>query len=427
MCWSAGYLLYCSHHSVVVYSLAQRRVLETLSGHADAVRCLAVCSGGEDGVLQEGGSSTLDDGSCRLLSGSADATLRVWARRSGGSALSAAEPQFRCLAVLRGHSAALEAVDVCLLPLQPRPLYVAVSAAQDGCLRLWSGAQAQQGEEEEWCCLQLLPAACLPLCLALTALNSGLLALAVGGVDGRVALFLSSSPQPPFRLLPAASLTGHGDWVRGLSWCRLREDEPTGQPAAESGTPQQPQPQCASSSFLLASASQDRSVRVWSCSWQRRGRAGDEREETSEEREARQLEGREEQRQLSPPSASALDSGQWQCSVALDSLLQGHDDWVTAVSFGSAAGSRPASTGLRRSQAALLSCSADGSVNVWRARSNSGAAAASSVWQIRSRLLSGSSSAFCGAVWGSQQQIITQSSAGTAACTDCRCIAAASH
>jgi WD40 repeat protein len=78
--------------------------------------------------------------------------------------------------------------------------------------------------------------------------------LASGGTDSAIRLYCRAAGRPGFELV--TRLAGHENWVRGLAFTRVRE--------AGGGV-----------SLLLASASQDRYLRVWLV--QQQGREAQER------------------------------------------------------------------------------------------------------------------------------------------------------
>jgi hypothetical protein len=115
------------------------------------------------------------------------------------------------------------------------------SAAAPACARALPAASAllpKRGSRQPW--HRQAPASQLPD-LPPTPSPCSLL-LASGGTDSAVTLYCRAAGRPDFELV--TRLAGHENWVRGLAFTRVRE--------AGGGV-----------SLLLASASQDRYLRLW--------------------------------------------------------------------------------------------------------------------------------------------------------------------
>jgi elongator complex protein 2 len=80
-----------------------------------------------------------------------------------------------------------------------------------------------------------------PLTLALHAASEGFI-LAIGGSSSHIHIYVS--PRDPLHFQKAAVLKGHEDWIRGLDFTSLKQ----------------------SPDIYLASASQDRYIRLWKIS-----------------------------------------------------------------------------------------------------------------------------------------------------------------
>lgn len=146
-----------------------------------------------------------------------------------------------------------------------------------------------------------------------------------------------------------------------------------------------------STDLLLATASQDHTIRLWRMKW-RKGREGGGGGVGSVGGG-----GEDNPTSMSPPSVTSLGSrgcvvqlGSSRCSIRLESLLEGHEDWVMAVQF------KPTLT--PSSTPSLLSCGVDAAVIVWSAPTVSGG-----VWRLLHRLgdlRHGALSGLFGARWG---------------------------
>ncbi|KAK2466162.1 hypothetical protein APHAL10511_001804 [Amanita phalloides] len=227
-----------------------------------------------------------------------------------------------------------------------------------------------------------------PLALAMTSLpNSKAMVLAVSGTDKNVNLWLRSSSDS---FVHSASLVGHEDWVRSLAF---RTPFAKGEP------------------LVLASASQDATIRLWkieSIISERSSHAVESSDELLDNFEASLADmgdAEEGGRQISLKRhvltvKSDLISSQ-RFSVTFDALLIGHEAGVTCLSWRPIQGQESAPT--------LLSASTDSSVIMWSpstvlTRADSGNNA---IWINRQRFgdvggqrLGG----FVGAIWAQDGQ-----------------------
>lgn len=280
--WSTdGVLAYGASNAVAIYDpTAQFGVETTLMGHTarvTAVRWL--------------GSET-------LVSGSSDASLRLW-RKMGG--------RWQMVQTIQDHTKSISTIAV-------YDGYL-VSGAMDGTIILYryeAGGLLQQRQ-----IISYKPA--LPLALAIARLpGTESLILAVGGTTTKISIY-ASTKEDGGTLELKANLPGHEDWIRAFDFL---EDDGT---------------------LLLASASQDRYIRLW----------------------------RIDQRSVSRESAALADGlgdlvllenkahdfvipdGGWK--VCFEALLVSHEDWIFSVDFSRDQEGLPI----------LLSSSADSSIILW--------------------------------------------------------------
>ncbi|KAF9006442.1 WD40 repeat-like protein [Cyathus striatus] len=182
-----------------------------------------------------------------------------------------------------------------------------------------------------------------PLAIALTHLpGTNVSILAVAGTEKSVQLWLRSEEN----FVHSAVLSGHEDWIRGLSF-----DEPR-----SAGEP-----------LVLASGSQDATIRLWRIEpWKREQPSAHSGETISDdlldafEASLGDLaDGEEGGRQISLKhhvlTAKLSDGSSSQFSVTFDALLVGHDAGIASIAWS------PRST----SQPCLLSTSTDSSVILW--------------------------------------------------------------
>jgi elongator complex protein 2 len=273
---------------------------------------------------------------------------------------------------------------------------------------------------------------CLQHALALTALptvNSAdppPLLLASGGTDGAVRLFVrpattptaSGSPRPSFA--PAATLTGHDNWVRGLAFVHTFADDRDEEDDSQLSRRRR-------RAILLASASQDTRVRVWrleepapaeeaAVPSSADANNNDDDEEEDARLDAALLRYAPRAAVRVPAAAAAAkttaaaataapsSSSCFEWTASLEALLSGHEDWVHAVQWRPAL-EEEAETSLPlhlppaprpRSTITLLSASHDRTAALWRREPRSG------VWMGEAAL--GDAGATCfgyfGARWG---------------------------
>jgi elongator complex protein 2 len=261
-----------------------------------------------------------------LVSGSADKTIRIWRRTQKDNS------DFDLVKTLMDHESAVTRVAVC--PGSD----VFVSGASDGTVKLWKLVQTAEDAKIDVKLLQsiVLSPRYFPLSLTLAILDDSSLILAAAGTRSTIQIFVSRDEQ--FDL--AATLTGHEGWIRSLEFTR------------ESERPE--------SDLLLASASQDKYIRLW------RVHQGDELPAISSA--------------ASDPSlgiigqslsnkAHRIESKDSRYSVTFEALLLGHEDWIYTAIWRRQAG-----------KLQLLSTSEDNSLAIWESDPASG------VWVCVTRL-----------------------------------------
>lgn len=258
-----------------------------------------------------------------ILSGSSDKTVRVW----GTSGNSTCDHQVTN--VLEGHVGSVNC-----LAFNPSG-NVIVSGSADGALKVWWLDVTEEKLHASLVQTVDVAAQLLPLCLALSNLGAdGDLVLAVAGTKGIVQVYISGSEESEFRL--QATLVGHENWVRSLAI------------TAENGKE--------NSDLLIASASQDKYIRLWRISQ-------DKISVTNGSSTKRNF--------MSSLSNKAhrLQASQTSCLLTFEALLLGHEDWIYTVQWHA--------TG---DKLQLLSASADNSLAIWEAEESSG------IWLCNTRL-----------------------------------------
>ena len=188
------------------------------------------------------------------------------------------------------------------------------SGASDGIVNIYAASDQWTLQQT----LRLTPV--YPLVLALHKTENGII-LAVGGSSSSVHLF--TTPLQTVQFTRGPVLKGHEDWIRGLAFASTETD------------------------IFLASASQDRYLRLW--------RITKQSTTTSNLNDTDALLTAALGGESYPLTLS--DSPY---TITFSALLPGHDDWVFTVTF------HPSDP------ECLLSASADASLIIWRPEASSG-------------------------------------------------------
>ena len=361
-----GLVAYGAHKAVAVYDPAGARVLRTLPGHDAPVTVVRwIPDAHAPGRW--------------LVSGDADGAVILWHRTdhpaclpddagsgadgddaSAGDAERPLDPEahrWRAVAKRKAHEGpVLDArAERAFARGDPTSVRLLVTASQDGQVRLWrldlalapAPAPAPASAATDAAAGEVAPARAplaargrlrfpprrAPLSAALARLpRTDRLVLAVGGADGGVRLFLcdtseltsesdesdesdrAEETETGVDVEACATLAGHADWVRDLAFAA--DDDASG---TRGGTP----------GLLLASASQDRTARVWrvrvAFAAADDGSASVEGGGAAVPAYARLA--------RPPPPPSALLGGDARVAADLEAVLQGHEDWVMSVAW----------------------------------------------------------------------------------------------
>ncbi|KAF1962076.1 WD40 repeat-like protein [Byssothecium circinans] len=261
-----------------------------------------------------------------LISGAADHSLRIWRHARG------AESQFESIKTLTEHKGSITRIAT----LAHSNLFA--TGASDGTVKIWNMVHDSGFASIDVEPVQTIPLTprYFPLAIALATLDESSTVLAVAGTSNSIHIFVSKDDQ--FQL--AATLTGHEGWIRALDFTRETPDE--------------------NSDLLLASASQDKYIRLW------RLHRGEELPAVSSA--------------LNDPTLGLLGrslsnkahrfaSATSTYSVTFEALLLGHEDRIYTSSWRR-----------REGKLQLLSTSEDSSIAIWEADPASG------VWVCITRL-----------------------------------------
>ncbi|KZF21285.1 putative RNA polymerase II Elongator subunit [Xylona heveae TC161] len=250
-----------------------------------------------------------------ILSGSADKTVRIWKSDT------ASPSGFSHAFTIEDHQSSINSIAV------SPDLNVFATGAADATIRIYQLRQSEIGTIYA-CLIQTIQPSprYFPLTLALSPLNgSGSMALAVAGTKPFIQVYVSAGGQSVAQFELKATLSGHEGWIRSLAF------------TWEKGSKE--------SDLLLASASQDKYIRLWRI---------------------------HEGEQLPPASAAGNDpalgtfgkslsnkphrfeAAGLKYSITFEALLVGHEDWIYTCSW------RPTDGPLQ-----LLTASADNSLSIW--------------------------------------------------------------
>ncbi|KAL4081815.1 WD40-repeat-containing domain protein [Scleroderma yunnanense] len=256
-----------------------------------------------------------------------------------------------------------------------------VTGSSDSSVKIWDIQQGEKGHLEQIQTIQLQGR--YPLAVAMTTLpQSQATILAISGTDRNVNIWTRSENL----FVRSATLPGHEDWVRALAF-RFSSS---------------PHGNTENDYLVLASGSQDGSIRLWNIDILVKPQAGSGDHNSSgtsladalldafEASLADPTEGEEGGRQITLKrhviSVKFQDTGVQQYAITFDALLIGHEGGVTSLSWAA----EQMNTGARQLPPTLLSTSTDSSLILWSPSDtlftpSSDAAAAPSLWINRQR------------------------------------------
>ncbi|KAL6719593.1 Elongator subunit elp2 [Lecanora helva] len=258
-----------------------------------------------------------------ILSGSVDRTVRVWQRPLSNTS------RFYPAVTLESHVSSINCIATC------QGSSLVASGSADATVKIWRIHGVQHSLHVEL--IQTIPTKprYYPLALSLHKLEGhGETVLAIAGTTSIVQVFILTESEN-FTL--QATLTGHEGWVRSLAFSK------------ESYAP--------SSDLVLASASQDKYIRLWRFTRIHQNSQGGEQDPS------------EAFEQSLSNKTYSIRVSQSTYIITFEALLLGHEDWIYTVAWR-----------LEKGDLRLLSTSADNSLALWESEESSG------VWICTTRL-----------------------------------------
>ena len=308
--WAPGLLAFGAGQNVALWDPDDTNcigITALLAGHTDVVNAVKIFD-----LPQER----------HLITGGADKTIRIWTATSKGTPFK----QTQCLI---DHEGSINTVSI----LPASRLFATGSA--DGTIKVWDFYDAEAKLVQS---ISLKPRY-LPLTSALTVLKDETIILAVAGTSKFIQVYHRPKSSPIFET--QATLTGHEGWLRSLD---IVQD--------------------GNGDFLLASASQDKYIRLWRFRQSQNSSVG--AANGSVDPTISNL-----KKSLSN-KANQVGSEGCKYNVTFEALLIGHEDWIYTARWAPRTTPDEALT--------LLSASADNSLAMWRSDESSG------VWVCDTRL-----------------------------------------
>ncbi|KAF5023232.1 hypothetical protein F66182_4707 [Fusarium sp. NRRL 66182] len=291
-----------------------------LSGHKSTVKALT--------FLPE----VDQDENTFLITGSDDKTLVVWKAPRDSQ-------DFKPVHASTEHTAAINCITA--LRVEGAQRWIVATGGADASVKVWIL------ENDQFSLLQSIKTTpkYFPMCLSLSYAGNenDVLVLASAGTRDIVQILTAEAKAEKIQFEAQATLTGHEGWIRSLSFTR------------ETSAPD--------SDLLLASASQDKYIRIW-------------RIHQGKELPAAAANGSDPSGDAYLPGKSPsnkahrLKSAGKDFSVTFEALLLGHEDWIYSARW-----QRQDDGNLQ-----LLSTSADNSLAIWEADPSSG------IWVSMARL-----------------------------------------
>ncbi|SNX86894.1 related to ELP2 - 29 kDa subunit of elongator and elongating RNA polymerase II holoenzyme [Melanopsichium pennsylvanicum] len=296
-----------------------------------------------------------------IVAGSAEGAITVWKLEHNQSWV-------QVYTIKAAHHGSVSALGVLRSQTSSLNHSLIVSGASDGVLKVWSFAHDHSHQPALIQTIDLkgrfpLDLSLLPLPNSASApiSNSEIqLLMALATTTNKIDVFASATSSAPdhFQFQHKLSLEGHDDWVKSLDLCNTFTSADT---------------QTQIDTLMLASASQDASVRLWKIAPQhdtspsQMSQASSSKDDEFEHlvskiESDKSTKSGDISTRAHPFSTTRLDGSVQNWAITFDALLVGHDNWVTGVRWHPGVLAADAKA---YQPAALLSSSADNSLILW--------------------------------------------------------------
>lgn len=277
---------------------------KTLIGHGARVNVIEICYYDSDRIAKS---------PYAIVSGDSNGQLGLWLLDSENYNINI-EPY-----LWNGHSKSITSISS-LQGIQRNGEILFCSTGSDGLIKIWSYQSINSIKLKHEISSK---SNCIPIAssmIQIDSINDAIL-LAVGGSDQLVSIYLLSSDKCSL----CFELSGHEDWIKSLAFAIFPND----------------------SMILLASASQDKYIRLWKF-------------DLVDAKSLQYSQSLQIERHIFPYSQDQ------NLQVSLHSLLVGHDDWVTNISWTQTRSIATLNTPLIvNNEKILLSSSSDGNIIIW--------------------------------------------------------------
>jgi elongator complex protein 2 len=330
-----GLIAFASNHFVALYQPKDYKIAATLRGHSDTVNSVKF-------IRFNSNNPEL----YYIISGSSDNSIKLWQYNISAN-------DYKLLQSFTGHTGAIN--NLASIVIDGNTALI-VSGSIDSSVKVWryelnnnSYSLIQSIQQGKHQIVQTV--AISSLRLTNNATDNELLVLSIAGTDCKLHIHLATLDSYNFSTIHfhhAVALDGHNDWVKSLEYCKLDKE-----------------PSSMGETILLASASQDRTVRLWKFSANST--------KLSQLNNSDNLNNTNNNSKHTGISHTSLGSrghiihfGSSELLIVLESVLHAHEDWVTAARW------QPKIN--NKQPLCLLTSSTDKSMMLWRPSSESFAA-----------------------------------------------------
>ncbi|CAG8650160.1 13912_t:CDS:2, partial [Dentiscutata heterogama] len=225
-----------------------RGIISTLTGHKDRVNCVEFIYRGNE----------LNQRNVAIISGSVDRTARIWKLNK--------DQEWINSAILESHGGSVNTLGVTRAKSISVDKDLIVTGSADGAIKVWERSIYDDVHDSVKCLQTINLEKKHPMALALSYLpESEIPILACGSTDKRILLYV----QKDGLFIPSLTLQGHENWIRSLSFATYTELPLSNNTIVSSASDStiQEQYKLKDGDLLLASASQDKYVRLWRVSY----------------------------------------------------------------------------------------------------------------------------------------------------------------